>query len=162
MDSERYHYCDFRRIQPRLQHSLVLFTDNANPTREGEWEQHLSQWNLVSPTMSRFHYSFTCKRTCAGPAGQLDSSALDDELAAALGAAASVAEALLLQPPMRQNLPRKSRQKRNRRKKKTLGSLDSATSSAEKIGEKKWNMYMLQCYCTPQRRISMKTALARF
>ena len=32
----------------------------------------------------------------------------------------------------------------------------------KKIGEKKWNMYMLQCYCTPQRRISMKTALARF
>jgi hypothetical protein len=33
---------------------------------------------------------------------------------------------------MRQNLPRKSRLKRKRRKKKTLGSVDLATSSAEK------------------------------
>ena len=34
--ANRYYHGDLRRIQPRLQHPLVLFTDNANPTREGE------------------------------------------------------------------------------------------------------------------------------
>ena len=65
-------------------------------------------------------------------AGQLDSSALDDELAAALGAAASAAESAPAATSDVAESAEKPRLKRKRRKKKTLGSMDLATSSAEK------------------------------
>ena len=62
-------------------------------------------------------------------AGQLDSSALDEELQAALGAASQSAEAA---PPRQQvrKRPKRPKSKRKRRK-RMLGSVDSAISSDE-------------------------------